>query len=145
MLSKEFLNFWCYDHDEYSRDEMARLKYPTKNFLHLSIEDVHLENPNTIIKEKHENYLRKLKDNLFIKSQERRKFNFSLSDNRISKFGGKIIEELGSTNSTDSACNEKTISEQRMEMRGGMSIQFNWRLECAVRVSLPRDIATAAR
>ena len=124
---------------------MIRLKYSMKDFLHLTIEDVHLDNPNTIAQEKHENYLRLLKNNLLMKSHERRKFNFSLSDRRISKFGGKIIEELGSTNSTNSACQEKNISEQQMEKRGGMSIQFNWRQERAMRISLPRDIAAAAR
>ena len=90
-----------------------------KNFLPLTIEDVHLDNPNTLAQEKHENYLRLLKNNLLMKSHERRKFNFSLSDRRISKFGGKIIEELGSTNSTNSACQEKNNFEQQVDKRDG--------------------------
>ena len=48
---------------------MIRLKYSIKDFLHLTIEDVHLDNPNTIAQEKHENYLRLLKNNLLLPLQ----------------------------------------------------------------------------
>ena len=144
-LSNELLNFWSFDHDQHSRDEMRRLKPSRRTVLNLSIEDLHLDFPDSVRKEKHENYLFKLKNGLFKKSQERQKFNFLLSENRISRFGGRIIEELGSCDSINSECMEKSVLERRGERKGGMAIGFNWRLPRAVRVSLPRDEATAAR
>ena len=144
-VSNHLLNFWAYDYDQHSRDEIMKLKAKKNNIVTIIIEDLNIDEPtaenfygnknqnnyndydnnynnnsydnsnknynnsnnygsngnnNT---SKYDEYLTDLKNNLLKNAKLRQEFNFSISEDRIMRCGGKLIQELGSDSSTYSS------------------------------------------
>ena len=118
---------------------MMKLRPTYDMVVNVTIDDVHLESPISVINDKHEDYISKLKRTLLKRSEERQKFNFYLSESRTRRFGGVHVEDF---RPSDSATTNGNLPKS---VNSGMAISFNWRLPRAVRFSLPRDIAMNAR
>ena len=142
-VSNHLLNFWAYDYDQHSRDEIMKLKAKKNNIVTIIIEDLNIDEPtvesfygnknqnnynnynnysnysnnnnynnsnnynnfdggngnnNT---SKYSEYLTELKHNLLKNAKKRQEFNFMISEDRIMRCGGKLIQELGSDSSTN--------------------------------------------
>lgn len=142
-------HLWAYSHDQHSRDEILKLHPAFQQVVTVSVEDLNLDCPSSLPFEEFQAYLHKMKLKLLEKAQERQKFNFLLSESRALRCGGnrnKIVE-IGANPLSESEIerDREGETEKENEDTGGMAIDFNWRLPRAVKISLPRDIAMAAR
>lgn len=133
-------DLWSFGHDQHSRDEMLKLHPAYQQVVTVSIEDLNMDCPPSLPEGKYEAYLAEMKIKLLEKAQERQKFNFLLSESRTLRCGGNKIVELNANPLAASSEYQKGYVDS-----GGMAIDFNWRLPRAVKISLPRDIAMAAR
>jgi hypothetical protein len=133
-------DLWSFGHDQHSRDEMLKLHPAYQQVVTVSIEDLNMDCPPSLAEGNYEAYLSQMKIKLLQKAQERQKFNFLLSESRTLRCGGNKIVEIGADPLAASYENQRETVDS-----GGMAIDFNWRLPRAVKISLPRDIAMAAR
>jgi hypothetical protein len=133
-------DLWSFGHDQHSRDEMLRLHPAYQQVVTVSIEDLNMDCPPSIPEGKYDAYISQMKNKLLQKAEERQKFNFLLSESRTLRCGGNKIVEINANPLAASFENQRETVDS-----SGMAIDFNWRLPRAVKISLPRDVAMAAR
>ena len=217
LLSDHMKNFWAYNYDQNSRDEMIRLSPTYSQVVTVTVEDLnmgknneipsifgnynnysqnngnysssiehgsdngifyhlhnvngncHHQSNNGIVdltddsnsikngnnytlkyeikneiksenKSKNETFIQKIKQNLFLRAEERQKFNFYLSESRTKRFGGVVTTEtVSSPSATNNELSTKSV------IVGGAAIAFNWRIVNAVTISLPIEQSMKAR